>query len=315
VGGIVALVMRRRWGVNRAVVVAAWLSVVALACVLGGAGVSAAGMPSGRIVFSRGLTLDRYEIWTVAASGGNLRRLTRGCGWDWFPSWAPGRGRVAFTRACNGTFSIYVVRADGSGLRRATPTNLQAEWPTWSPDGKRLAFAGGEGSRSEIYVVGADGLGLRQLTHNDVADSTPAWSPSGRTLLFSSKRGPDGGNRLMLMPPSGGAARALPLRGGEPAWSPDGTRIAWAQAVRGASAETDNVWVASANGSCPRQLTHEQTGIASHHPTWSPDGRTIAFMSDRGAAGKGSSLWQIKSNGTEARRLTHSLFEDADPDW
>jgi len=291
-------------------------SLVALSLVAVGVTASAgSSMGQARIAFSRGVSPDRYEIWTMTAAGHDLRRVTNSCGWDWFPSWSPTRGQLAFTRACNGRFSIYVVNANGSGLRRITPTSLQAEWPTWSPDSRQLAFAGGEDSNSEIYLVSASGRGLRQLTHNRVADGTPAWSPNGRAILFSSKRAPAGGHQLMLLSLDGSGARALPLRGGEPAWSPDGKRIAWAQAIRGAARETDNIWVANSDGSRPHQLTHEQTGTASHHPTWSPDGTGIAFMSNRTEQAQGSSLWRIGINGTAIHRLTRSIFEDADPTW
>jgi hypothetical protein len=93
----------------------------------------------------------------------------------------------------------------------------------------------------------------------------------------------------------------------------NGKQIARAQAVAGAAEETDNIWMANADGSRQRQLTHERTGVASHHPTWSPDGGSIAFMSTREAGTDGASIWQINTNGRGLRQLTHARFEDADP--
>jgi TolB protein len=275
-----------------------------------GIGAAPTALAGGRIAFSRGLSPERYEIWTMTGDGRDARALTHGCGWDWFPTWSPNGRRLAFTRACGQRFSIYVVNSNGSGLRRVTPARLDAEWPSWSPDGRRLAFAGGNPDRSEIYIVSADGHDLRQLTHNQIADSDPDWSPDGRTILFTSSRAAGGHHQLMLISPTGGSARALPMRGGEPAWSPDGKRISWARAEPGTARETDNIWVANADGSQQRRLTHERIGVASHHPTWSPDGRTIAFMSSRG-----SSIWQINLTGGGLRRITHAYFEDADPAW
>jgi len=293
-----------------------------LAAVAAVASSSAATLPSGaltsRIAFSRGFSPERYEIWTLRGDGRELRRVTRACQWDWFPTWSPSRKQIAFTRACRGSFAVYIVNADGSHLRRLTPKSLDSEWPTWSPDGKRIAFEGTpvipnpppNAERGEIYVIGANGRGLRRLTRSHVADSNPAWSPDGRTILFSSRRAPLG-NQLMLVSPRGGTARALGLHGGEPAWSPDGKRIAWGRGVKGAPAETDDIWVANADGSNARNLTREKVGVASHHPSWSPDGLRIAFMSSKGP----SSLWVVNAAGGGLRQLTRAPFEDADPAW
>jgi Tol biopolymer transport system component len=281
-----------------------------------GAALAAASAPGTaanppRLAFSRGLDPGHYEIWTANATGGGLRRVTQSCGWDWWPSWSPDRTRIAFARACGGHFSIYVANVDGSGLHRLTQTSRGAAWPSWSPDGTRIAFA----SRGEIYTIGASAKGLQRLTRNTVDDATPAWSPDGSTILFASARGPGGSHRLTLIPAKGGSARVLPLRGGEPAWSPDGRRIAWARAVTGAAAETDELWVANADGSDEHRLLRERVGVASHHPTWSPDGRTIAFMSNRGAPKQGASLWSGGADGRHLERLTRAPFEDADPSW
>jgi len=298
------------------------LALALVAAVLGGASAGADAAPGGpavtaapAIAFSRGETSDRYSIWTVQQNGKGLRRITRSCMWDWWPAWSPQRNRLAFARTCGGNFAIYVVYANGLGPRRVTPRGMNAEWPTWSPDGKRLAFIGGSDPRSELYVVGVGGNGLRRLTHDRVDDGTPAWSPDGSKILFSSARLAAGRHVLMVISPRGGRARSLGLGGGEPAWSPDGRMIAWAKAVRGAKSETDNIWIARADGRGARQLTHERVGVASHHPSWSADGRSIVFMSNRGALILGSALHVARVDGGGIHRLTRPLYEDADPDW
>jgi Tol biopolymer transport system component len=133
--------------------------------------------------------------------------------------------------------------------------------------------------------------------------------------VFSSKR--TAHFQLMTIPARGGVARPLRgVRGGEPAWSPDGRRIAFARAVTGAAVETTNIYVMNADGTVVRQLTHERTGTVSQHPSWSRDGRSIVFMSNRGPnLSHGASLWIVSPATGGMRRLTTSVYEDVDPDW
>jgi len=266
----------------------------------------------GRIAFTRGTGPDRYSIWTVRTNGSRPRQVTHACMWDWWPAWSPDRRRIAFSRACaNGDFDVYV--AGGGRLSRLTRGPQNDTWPTWSPDGRRIAFVRGDDRNAELYVAGADGGGLRRLTHNRVSDDVPAWSPDGKTILFTSRR--TGRNTLMTISPRGGGARSLGLHGGEAAWSPDGRQIAFARGVAGAARETADIYIANASGSDVRRLTHERSGVVSHHPSWAPDGSRVVFMSNRAAPLRGSELWVVDVRTGTLRRLTHASYEDADPAW
>jgi Tol biopolymer transport system component len=117
------------------------------------------------------------------------------------------------------------------------------ETPSWSPDGTQLVFAGFDGGLSDLFVINRDGTGLRRLTHDKYADLEPTWSPDGRTIAFATDRG--------------GETDLDELRIGN-------MRIA---------------------------LYHLDTGVIellgrmdygkNINPMWAPDGRSIAFVSDR----------------------------------
>ena len=272
----------------------------------------------GVIVFSRADANGHYGLFTIAPGTRQPRRLTRGCGWDWFPAWSPDGRRIAFSRACRNTsgLDLYVVGANGKGLRRLVHTRTNDLWPSWSPDGSKIAFVSGEppmtkpgqrGIDPELWVVGVNGHGLKRLSNNNVRDETPAWSPDGKWIaFFSSRRGHKG---LWIIGGDGRRAHPLGITGGEPAWSPDGTQLAFAHARSGVGRETVDLYIANADGSGIKRMTHERVGVVSHHPSWSADGHSIVYMSR-------TSLWIIGVNdGGVGHRLTRSPMEDADPDW
>jgi Tol biopolymer transport system component len=187
--------------------------------------------------------------------------------------------------------------------------------PAFSPDGTRLAFVRESGGNAEIYVANADGSQPRRLTTSPGADYNPAWSPDGTRIAFASNRG--GLFKIYVMRADGGGVRLVAPRrssgGGSytPAWSPDGRRLAFSS-----SATTPNnaeIYIVHPDGSGLRRLTHtkgdaETLGDDSW-PTWSPDGKRIAFSSNRTGDGE---LWIMNADGGAQRRLAGLPHRD---DW
>jgi dipeptidyl aminopeptidase/acylaminoacyl peptidase len=185
----------------------------------------------------------------------------------------------------------------------------------------------------------------RQFTHGEVNDSSPRWSPDGKTIAFL--RSKDKQSQIHLIPADGGEARALtklPQGGiGGLAWSPNGKQLAFTfsqtpdewttkaadQRKRknlstppriitrlrfrldgaGFLGGRSHVWVADAKDGKTRQITN---GDYDHHSLcWSPDGRQIAFFSNRSADPDVTpyeiDLWTAQVRKAQARRLRHHL--------
>lgn len=107
----------------------------------------------------------------------------------------------------------------------------------------------------------------------------------------------------------------------DPAWSPDGRRIAFTRNQdegESTTFTTDEVFVMDADGRDVRQLTPEEIGMSSGQPTWSPDGKEIAYVRGESVASvvpsRYGQLFAVNADGGEARRITAG-HPDTDPDW
>jgi Tol biopolymer transport system component len=144
-------------------------------------------------------------------------------------------------------------------------------------------------STGEIYVMRPDGSGQTRLTSNDAVDSLPAFAPDGARIAFTSRRDSQGtavNDELYVMDAAdddgdgnGDHLTRLTSTGGEnefqPAFSPDGTRIAFTSNRDG----DNDIYVMDADGTNQVRLTDNATRDA--RPAFSPDGRRIAFTSNR----------------------------------
>lgn len=230
---------------------------------------------------------------------------------------------------------IYLMDSDGGNPRRLT-TNSEADgFPALSPDGRRVVFdsnrrrAEGEPfNTSDLYVMNADGTGQTWLTRG----SSASWSADGRLVAYHASA--SGGGRPIKSDP--GAATndsdifvvTVDGRGerrnitndpvaidDDPDWSPDGRTILFtSHAVTDDpnNSATAEIFSTSAEvAGKPTRLTsntEEERG-----PTWSPDGRRIAFACRRGGAD--FEICVMNANGTGEIQLTDNAVADLTPSW
>jgi Tol biopolymer transport system component len=147
---------------------------------------------------------------------------------------------------------------------------------------------------SEIYAVNPDGTGLTQLTDNTNGDYGPIPSPDGKLIAFKADE------KATLMNPDGSGQR--PLTGcssfAPGGWSPDSSKLVCEVGYE------EGLAVADAASGVITPLTR-----SGGHPSWSPDGRTIAYID-------GERLWTVPAAGGARRRIgNRKIDEDEAPSW
>jgi WD40-like Beta Propeller Repeat len=224
-------------------------------------------------------------------------------------------GRIVYVSNDAGNYDIYSINVDGTGERRLTRDASDEFDPAWSADGKKIAFVRNDGGNRDIWTMNPDGSGQVRLTSDPASDRYPSWSPDGSAIAFRSNRRPstsfdiwkmraDGSDAVQITADSVLWAESLET---DPAWSPDGRKIAFVSDRDG----NREIYLADADGSSSRRLTTNPA--TDQFPAWSPDGSKIAFGSDRD--GNEEIYVMSASDGSGQTKLTADPAADRYPAW
>jgi TolB protein len=227
---------------------------------------------------------------------------------------SPAGGHIAYV--LNGT-KLLQADADGSHAKVLYALPLDSfgriAAPRYTPDGKSLGFSAGSSANFTTYEIAVDGTHLHKLFGGGVR-LLQDWSPDGKHLLFTLN------GALWTADPRGGHAQ--PLGGDAPGagsfsdarYSPDGSHITAAlRPAQGVEEAAGRVLVLMhPDGQYLTTLT-THLGYDAAQPTWSPDGKQIAFLVASGALGplgRLHDLWVMRFNGSDVRNLSRGTAGD-----
>jgi Tol biopolymer transport system component len=254
-----------------------------------------------------------FDIVAVDLAGRETN-LTRNAAFDGSPAVARD-GRIAFVSTRGGTPDLYVMNGNGRNVRRLTDSAtdgsgvawddaLHLTQASWSPRGDKIGFDGRYMERGpgcmrlcanwRVLVVESNGGQPTEIARNARA---PAWSPDGRQLAFESGMDPEELARTLTIAradgsrPAGIEAINFPSDVG-PVWSPAGGEIAFP--ARRTEGSQTWVYLVRADARRKRRLA------AGNNPTWSPDGRRLAFID------KSDRLITMTGNSKRTRRVSRA---------
>jgi len=277
--------------------------------------------PDGRRIAFSSDRSGSYDVWVLALATGDIAQVTADPSNEFHPSWRGASNEIAFVSDRREKPGVYAVAASASGSnateRLVAASEGAVAGPAFAPAGSSIAFTVLAGGRTRLMI------GDRNIADpdEDVFPFRPQWASPNEVLYTA-----DG--RIKRRPAAGGAAKVVeftadvsftrpaftpkrrtfdlaepqPVRGiMHPAVSPDGTQVAFAA--------VGDLWVMPVGGS-PRRLTHDV--FLETDPAWSPDGKSLAYSSDRGGS---MNIWVRDLHSGADRLLTRGAAAAMQAAW
>lgn len=274
-------------------------------------------------------------VATSAAAAGEPERLLNVR--DMYPSVSLDSHLLVFQSNRTGTNQIYRTQfglaSSDNVVEQLTNAALGAETPVVSPDGNKIALAIylADGN-NDVFVMNVDGSDLRQLTFGPGYDGHPHWSADGSRIAFNSDRTTpdrdaawsDRWHEIFSMKADGSdirqhtKCRSVCTYG---SLSPDGSKLLYRKVIAVAGLDwalndidsNSEIFVSDLDGN--NELNLSRNKAFDGWPIWSPDGKRIAFASNRSGPALTGHVWTINPDGSDPVQLTSGEWSYAQPAW
>jgi TolB protein len=252
---------------------------------------------------------------------------------DMYPSMSPDGKQMVFQSNRTGSNQLFIMDMDGGKLRQLGDFPLGAETPVFSPDGQRIVFDVYVGeNNNNVFTINADGSDLKQLTDSPGYDGHPHWSSDGGRIVFNSDRtSPDSDavwsdrwHEIFSMKADGSdvqqhtRCKAVCTFG---SLSPDGKTVLYRKVIKaagfnwelGSIEKNSEIFIADIDGG-------DETNISNNAafdgwPVFSPDGKRVAFASNRSGPARTGQIWLMNTDGSGLQQLSQGPWSHAQPVW
>ena len=268
-------------------------------------------------VFGRYLGGDiwRLELSTLKTGGKATLLINDAAN----PSWSPDGTRIAYDASRGGPHRIWIADARGRNPQQLSSDDTDAAHhvrPRWSPDGRHVVFQTFEGTKFDVRVASVESRRSHAVTDDYTMDIHPVWSPDGEWIFFSSYR--SGGINVWRMPVD---RDGVPLGAMEQVTAGPGHDVDLDIAPNGRLVfailkQNADIWRLPVDPQSGAAMGPAEEVIATTRENsrgaWAPDGRSIAFSSDRGGE---MNLWLMTVADGLTRQLTRGGGGDFQPNW
>jgi len=254
------------------------------------------------------------EIYRQDLETGNVMRLTDNPGHDSYPSYSPDGTQIVFNSDREGeNTDVYLMDSDGGGLKKLTnlaSTEYAASNP-WSPDGTQLLVISDKDGAENIYLMNVEPFDAREFGITQLPATQPDYLGNNSSLVYFRPIGDEGGEiRSFDQVSKQDQVLAVVERlNGQPSVSPDFKRILFTDFV------DDNTEIISISVDGKDRVNLTRNASKDLMPSWSPDGRKIAFSTNRGGDLQRYDIWTMNPDGSDQQLAYRDEGSSVNPIW
>ncbi len=229
-----------------------------------------------RVLFQSNKT-GKWQLYTIARDGTDLRRITNDEFNNYMADWSPDNEQIAFVSDRDGNEDVFLMKSDGSEVTNLTRHPSRDIHPYWTNDGKRILFNSSRDVRDglTIFEMAPDGGKVKRLSTSNDVETCAHLSPDGTRLVYLRAFGGINDEIYVLELATGKTTNVTKSNEGEgwPSWDNSGKRVLFSSRRNGAFC----LFAANPDGSGLRQLTQPPGPWYDARAEISPDGDEVVF--------------------------------------